>query len=331
MFKTLLAPTALSRPLTSCRFPLLRLALAVTALLAGCAAPTVDPEPAASSESDSRTAASVEALPAFADYPVDEVFTGEPADVDLDSHPEAETYRTALTRGAREGGESTLFAGHYRIVVIGCGTSCKEVWAVDLEDGSVHSLFTASYGVAFRPDSRLIIQNDPATYEGFLDEMSVAEVEQLMTTYGPPRFWVEKDRTFEQIGPRQVRIDPETRKLVPGEADSEVAAWRCRNDVEVQCGEEGCEARDPFTPMDVTVDDTGRMSVCAYTGCWEGTGSAVESGGFLVLLGLDLEFKTSSDSPSDRADIVIAIDRADGISILKAGGFAQPMLCEREA
>lgn len=160
-------------------------------------------------------------LPLFANYPVPEVFTGTPAPVDFDSHPDANRYRAALAADSAAQAQEDRFAGHYRIVVIGCGTTCQSVWAIDLVDGRIHSLFTASYGVAYRPDSRLIVENDPAYYEGLLQRVPLAEVERQMQTYGGPRFWVERSGEFEQIGPEDVRIDPQTKKLVAAPVERE--------------------------------------------------------------------------------------------------------------
>ena len=154
--------------------------------------------------------AKAQGLPQFKDYPA-ESFTGKPAKVNLASHPKARMFRTALTVPPEKG---TRFAGHYRIVATGCGTNCQAYWAVDLIDGSVHSLFLASYGAAFRPDSRLIVMNDPAEYEAMLKDMPVKEVEDVMKTYGPPVFWVEKQRKFQKIGPDKFRIDPVRKKVV---------------------------------------------------------------------------------------------------------------------
>ncbi len=106
--------------------------------------------------------------------------------------------------------------------------------------------------------------------------------------------------------------------------------WQCRNDVEVSCNAEGCEAEDSFTAMDVRVDETGAMSVCAYSGCWEGTGTVVNSEAFIVLTGHNLPFSTAPDLEDSKEDIVIAIDRADQVAILKAGAYAHPLLCEQE-
>lgn len=105
--------------------------------------------------------------------------------------------------------------------------------------------------------------------------------------------------------------------------------WQCSNDVEVRCADGKCEAaaEGEFTPMSVTVSDSGAMSVCAYTGCWEGTGEVVRSGAFVVLIGQDLAFSTSQDAAED---IVIVLDVEDGVATLKAGAFAHPLLCRPE-
>ncbi len=81
--------------------------------------------------------------------------------------------------------------------------------------------------------------------------------------------------------------------------------------------------------MDVRFDDAGSMSVCAYSGCWEGTGTVVQSEHFIVLTGHDLPFSTAPNAEDSQEDIVIVLDRADHVAILKAGSFAQPLLCEQ--
>lgn len=265
-------------------------------------------------------------LPSFDDYPVSELFAGSPAAVDLASHPEAGEFRTALTRDAEAGAQQARFAGHYRIVTIGCGASCRTLWAVDLRNGEVRKLFTSSFGAAFRPDSRLIIENPPAHYESLLEEMSPAEVEVMMDRYGPPRFWLESDGELQQIGPHELRVDARAAKLVPS-----AATWRCRNDLEVRCGEAGCEASGDgdFTPMSVHLDESGSISVCAYTGCWEGAGVATGDDRFLVLTGRELEFTTAPAAEPAPADLAIVLDRTDGVATLKVNEFAQPLICQR--
>ena len=127
-----------------------------------------------------------------------------------------------------------------------------------------------------------------------------------------------------------VACQPTEEPAEPASPDAApTAQWQCRNDLEVSCDTEHCEAAESFTPMDVRVDDTGSMSVCAYSGCWEGTGTVVQSEHFVVLTGHDLPFSTAPDTADSQAAIVIAIDKQDQVAILKAGSFAQPLLCEQ--
>ena len=187
---------------TPCLLRFILAIVSVTALL--CLSPALAQQKPAKASGTTKT------LPQFKDYPA-ESFTGKPAKVNLASHPDARMFWTALTAPPEKG---TRFAGHYRIVAIGCGTNCGRYWAVDLIDGVVHSLFLASYGVAFRPDSRLIVANDPAEYEALLKDMSVQEVEDVMKTYGPPVFWVEEQGKFKKIGPTRLGIDPVRKQIL---------------------------------------------------------------------------------------------------------------------
>ena len=45
--------------------------------------------------------------------------------------------------------------------------------------------------------------------------------------------------------------------------ESVTASWRCRNDLEITCGDGACaaETEDGFTPMSVSFDDSGAISV----------------------------------------------------------------------
>lgn len=110
---------------------------------------------------------------------------------------------------------------------------------------------------------------------------------------------------------------------------AQTETWQCRNDVEIKCADGKCEAetKDAFTPMDVSFDQTGMINVCAYTGCWQGTGKVNDDGDFLTLTGNGLKFSTSDDMAES---IVISLDRRDDIAVIKAGSFAQPLLCERK-
>lgn len=52
---------------------------------------------------------------------------------------------------------------------------------------------------------------------------------------------------------------------------------------------------------------------------------------FYRLTGHDLLFSTAPDAADSQEDIVIAIDKEDHVAILKAGSFAQPLICEQLA
>jgi hypothetical protein len=124
---------------------------------------------------------------------------------------------------------------------------------------------------------------------------------------------------------------PQTSPAASGQAHPDRAgeSWQCGNDLEVRCskGECAAEAEDGFTPMSVHVDDAGGISVCAYSGCWEGKGTVVRDRMFLVLIGHDLPFSTAPEGTPSTADVAIVVDRTDGVATLKVGAFAHPLLC----
>jgi hypothetical protein len=97
-----------------------------------------------------------ETWPAFADYPAD----GEPdplvEHVDFASHPDAELFGDALRAAV---GEPADFAGRFRVVLVGCGTTCEAALVLDAASGRVLAGPTAEFGVAYRLDSRLLVVN----------------------------------------------------------------------------------------------------------------------------------------------------------------------------
>ena len=116
-------------------------------------------------------------------------------------------------------------------------------------------------------------------------------------------------------------------------APTPTESWQCRNDLEIRCSAGNCEAEreGDFTPVSVTFDAAGAMRVCAYSGCWEGNGTVVKSGDFVILTGQNLTFSTAPESAEMKESIVITLDRADRVAVLKAGAFAHPLLCEQGA
>ncbi|MDT7806377.1 MAG: hypothetical protein QOJ70_190 [Acidobacteriota bacterium] len=72
--------------------------------------------------------------PRFEDYTVREVYKGRPARIRLDSK-KAREFRTRLREDSRGGPN---FAGHYTVVVWGCGTGCAQMGVVDARTGRVY-------------------------------------------------------------------------------------------------------------------------------------------------------------------------------------------------
>lgn len=106
-------------------------------------------------------------------------------------------------------------------------------------------------------------------------------------------------------------------------------AWNCRNQVEVWCTADGCAATNPdeFTPMDISADAAGYLSVCAYTGCWSGKASVARAEGRWMWATDGLPFSTSQDGA--KANVTLVIIARDGVGFVRAGGFATPVLCTR--
>jgi hypothetical protein len=106
-------------------------------------------------------------------------------------------------------------------------------------------------------------------------------------------------------------------------------AWRCRNQVEVWCAADGCAAANPddFTPMDISADASGALSVCAYTGCWSGKAKVARAEGRWLWAGDGFAFSTSQDG--ETADVTLMIVARDGVGFVRAGGLATPVLCTR--
>jgi hypothetical protein len=113
-----------------------------------------------------------------------------------------------------------------------------------------------------------------------------------------------------------------------GIVSAQSESWQCRNDLEITCSNGKCEAKTEsgFTPMSVSFDASGKMSVCAYTGCWEGTGKVSNNGNFMMLSGQNLKFSTSDMVEN----ISITLDKKDNVAMLKAGSFAQPLICQQK-
>lgn len=103
-------------------------------------------------------------IPSFSDYEVDVNFFTKADALDLNSHPSAKNFRTRLSKGFLEDAD---FAGHYKIVTHGCGSSCQVNWIIDLKTGKVVDRITSSFGISYKLNSSLIIRGcDIKEYSG---------------------------------------------------------------------------------------------------------------------------------------------------------------------
>jgi len=107
-----------------------------------------------------------------------------------------------------------------------------------------------------------------------------------------------------------------------------VELWNCRNQIEVWCAADGCAARPPdeFTPMDVTVGTDGEISVCAYSGCWQGAADVVRKSGRTLWTAESLQFSTQPGADGSTATVLIM--EKDGVGFVRVGGLATPVLCQ---
>jgi hypothetical protein len=103
--------------------------------------------------------------PRYEDYPVTQIYKGQPAQVDFTNNPQARLYRTVIRQQAAEGPD---FAGHYKITIWGCGSSCEAFAIVDSKTGRVYFPPQLHYvtwvywdgpdfGLNYRINSRLLI------------------------------------------------------------------------------------------------------------------------------------------------------------------------------
>jgi len=114
------------------------------------------------------------------------------------------------------------------------------------------------------------------------------------------------------------------------EAPVPLNAWECANQIEVWCAVDGCDAKPlaETTPMSINALETGGLTVCAYTGCWESDAAPINHQGRLIWAALDAPF-SSQPGGGFTANLTLLIDTRDGVGFVRAGGLATPVLCAR--
>ena len=112
------------------------------------------------------------------------------------------------------------------------------------------------------------------------------------------------------------------------------SVWHCTNNLEVWCTVDSCAARpsDEMTPMSIAAKiegaGTGAVSVCAYSGCWEGASAVTRVNGRTLWAADDLGFSTQPDG-GFTGDVTLMIIEKEGVGFVRVGGIASPLFCER--
>jgi len=104
--------------------------------------------------------------------------------------------------------------------------------------------------------------------------------------------------------------------------------WACKNDVEIHCTNQQCTVSETHTPMDVTIDLKGKLTACAYSGCWQAKGVVLKHQSLLVLSVSNAKW-SGDESSRQSEDLVFVLDKKDEIGYVKVADFAHPMVCHQ--
>lgn len=125
---------------------------------------------------------------AFADFPATPG-RGPHLRPDFTTNPQARLYITRITEGAKE---PANFAGHYRLVTWGCGSSCQMSALVDQHTGRIYDVPETALGLEYRLNSRLLI-TDHLTDEGYSNTFVINSM------YPAPAFYLWTGKQFRKL------------------------------------------------------------------------------------------------------------------------------------
>lgn len=106
-----------------------------------------------------------------------QMVSGEPANVDFDTNPDAKLFRSTIASQVAEGAN---FAGHYAVATWGCGTECQGYAITDVLTGKIieyvpHHPFQASEGLSFSANSNILVFNPKPEVAGSKTAVEVLE------------------------------------------------------------------------------------------------------------------------------------------------------------
>lgn len=124
------------------------------------------------------------------DFRVEATFEGEPAALDTSSHEQAGAFKTRLSEELPKGPN---FAGAWRIIPIGCGTSCLNLFLTSVTDGTVHSVLPSCGAFEASLNSRLLVINPP-TEDAYMPKSCT------------PRYYVLRDGELVELPAEDPRL-----------------------------------------------------------------------------------------------------------------------------
>ena len=104
--------------------------------------------------------------------------------------------------------------------------------------------------------------------------------------------------------------------------------WQCRNnELEIECVNGKCKSSENFTPMNMQLSRSKIITICAYSGCWQGNAKILKVNNFITIIAHNMKPQNPS-SASDSRSISMVIDVEDEVAIMKFSSFAQAMSCQ---
>lgn len=105
--------------------------------------------------------------------------------------------------------------------------------------------------------------------------------------------------------------------------------WSCQNSfAEIACQGQDCTVVLPsdYTPMELTFDSSGGISLCAYSGCWQGKAEEISAtGNYFSVIAIGLAWSGTGGAPSD---ISATINMETAVATMITSDFAHPMQCK---
>lgn len=94
--------------------------------------------------------------------------------------------------------------------------------------------------------------------------------------------------------------------------------------LQIQCSDGTCTAEKDFTPMAINLHGKD-LSICAYSGCWEGEAVIHQDEIGFAVLGKNLAWNGDA---ANKANFQLAISLPSLEGMVLGEGFASPLQCE---